>query len=50
MFLRRSILASASDDLHVILWDPFRYKQLHNISTGHTGNIFSVKVGQGCQG
>ncbi|XP_069358026.1 WD and tetratricopeptide repeats protein 1 isoform X1 [Maniola hyperantus] len=38
-----SVLASASDDLHVILWDPYRYKQLHNISTGHTGNIFSVK-------
>ncbi|XP_050678635.1 WD and tetratricopeptide repeats protein 1 isoform X3 [Leptidea sinapis] len=38
-----SVLASASDDLHVILWDPFRHKQLHNITTGHTGNIFSVK-------
>nr|XP_032516641.1 WD and tetratricopeptide repeats protein 1 [Danaus plexippus plexippus] len=38
-----SILASASDDLHVILWDPYRYKQISNISTGHTGNIFSVK-------
>lgn len=38
-----SVLASASDDLHVILWDPYRYKQLHNIATGHTGNIFSVK-------
>ncbi|XP_026748747.1 WD and tetratricopeptide repeats protein 1 isoform X2 [Galleria mellonella] len=38
-----SILASASDDLHVILWDPYRYKQLHNIATDHTGNIFSVK-------
>ncbi|KAJ2950881.1 hypothetical protein O0L34_g5241 [Tuta absoluta] len=38
-----SVLASASDDLHVILWDPFRYKQLQNIATGHTGNIFSVK-------
>ncbi|XP_068633873.1 WD and tetratricopeptide repeats protein 1 isoform X2 [Battus philenor] len=38
-----SVLASASDDLHVILWDPYRYKQLHKIATGHTGNIFSVK-------
>ncbi|XP_022827850.1 WD and tetratricopeptide repeats protein 1 isoform X1 [Spodoptera litura] len=38
-----SILASASDDLHVMLWDPFRYKELMNIATGHTGNIFSVK-------
>lgn len=40
------ILASASDDLHVMLWDPFRYKELMNIATGHTGNIFSVKVSQ----
>ncbi|KOB70014.1 WD and tetratricopeptide repeats protein 1 [Operophtera brumata] len=39
-----SVLASASDDLHVMLWDPYRYKQLHNLATGHTGNIFSVKV------
>ncbi|KAL0830294.1 hypothetical protein ABMA28_002494 [Loxostege sticticalis] len=38
-----SVLASASDDLHVILWDPYRYKKLHKITTGHTGNIFSVK-------
>ncbi|XP_075975087.1 WD and tetratricopeptide repeats 1 [Anticarsia gemmatalis] len=38
-----SILASASDDLHVILWDPYRYKELMNVNTGHTGNIFSVK-------
>ncbi|XP_072932455.1 WD and tetratricopeptide repeats protein 1 isoform X2 [Epargyreus clarus] len=38
-----SILASASDDLHVILWDPFRHTQRYSISTGHTGNIFSVK-------
>ncbi|CAH2085043.1 unnamed protein product [Euphydryas editha] len=38
-----SVLASASDDLHVILWDPYRHKQIHTLSTGHTGNIFSVK-------
>ncbi|RVE50822.1 hypothetical protein evm_004571 [Chilo suppressalis] len=38
-----SVLASASDDLHVILWDPYRYKTLHRMSTAHTGNIFSVK-------
>lgn len=42
--LCRRVLASASDDLHVILWDPYRYKQLHNLATGHSGNIFSVKV------
>lgn len=38
-----SVLASASDDLHVVLWDPFRYRELHNIASGHSGNIFSVK-------
>ncbi|KAG8223010.1 hypothetical protein J437_LFUL000718 [Ladona fulva] len=38
-----TILASASDDALVILWDPFRYKTIHTISTGHLGNIFSVK-------
>ncbi|XP_058129120.1 WD and tetratricopeptide repeats protein 1-like [Anopheles ziemanni] len=37
------ILASASDDLHVKLWDPFRHTQLHDILTPHEGNIFSVK-------
>ncbi|XP_028156920.1 WD and tetratricopeptide repeats protein 1 isoform X2 [Ostrinia furnacalis] len=38
-----SVLASASDDLHIILWDPYRHKKIHKITTGHTGNIFSVK-------
>nr|BAN20982.1 WD and tetratricopeptide repeat protein [Riptortus pedestris] len=36
-------LASASDDFQVILWDPFLYKNLQVIPTGHHGNIFSVK-------
>ena len=38
------ILASASDDFHVMLWDPFRHKLLHDLMTPHEGNIFSVKV------
>lgn len=38
------ILASASDDMHLILWDPFRYKKKLTFHTGHNGNIFSVKV------
>ncbi|XP_077295822.1 WD and tetratricopeptide repeats 1 [Arctopsyche grandis] len=38
-----TILASASDDLRIILWDPFRYKTKNIITTGHNGNIFSVK-------
>uniref|UniRef100_A0A182JVP5 WD and tetratricopeptide repeats protein 1 n=1 Tax=Anopheles christyi TaxID=43041 RepID=A0A182JVP5_9DIPT len=37
------ILASASDDFHVMLWDPFRHKLLHDLMTPHEGNIFSVK-------
>uniref|UniRef100_A0A182NSR3 WD and tetratricopeptide repeats protein 1 n=1 Tax=Anopheles dirus TaxID=7168 RepID=A0A182NSR3_9DIPT len=37
------ILATASDDFHVMLWDPFRHKQLHDLMTPHEGNIFSVK-------
>ncbi|XP_043477036.1 WD and tetratricopeptide repeats protein 1 [Leptopilina heterotoma] len=37
------ILASASDDMHIILWDPFRYEKKLTLNTGHNGNIFSVK-------
>ncbi|XP_033227505.1 WD and tetratricopeptide repeats protein 1 [Belonocnema kinseyi] len=36
-------LASASDDMHIILWDPFRYEKKLVLHTGHNGNIFSVK-------
>jgi len=39
-----SILASASDDFRVILWDPFLQKIKTNIKTLHRGNIFTVKV------
>ena len=37
------ILASGSDDVRVVIWDPFRGRKLHSINTGHKGNIFSVK-------
>ncbi|XP_043265307.1 WD and tetratricopeptide repeats protein 1-like isoform X2 [Colletes gigas] len=37
------ILASASDDMNIILWDPFRYEKKLVLRTGHHGNIFSVK-------
>ncbi|XP_055605360.1 WD and tetratricopeptide repeats protein 1-like [Uranotaenia lowii] len=37
------MLASASDDFHVMLWDPFNHKQLLDLATIHEGNIFSVK-------
>ncbi|KAG1655228.1 WD and tetratricopeptide repeats protein 1 [Nymphon striatum] len=36
-------LISGSDDVNVILWDPFRHKKLQTLQTGHYGNIFSVK-------
>ena len=39
-----TILASGSDDVQVILWDPFKAQKLTALKTGHTGNIFSVKV------
>lgn len=37
------MLASGSDDCHVLLWDPFRHKKLKDLATPHRGNIFSVK-------
>lgn len=37
------LLASASDDFHVMLWDPFSHKQVYDLATPHDGNIFSVK-------
>ncbi|CAK9821540.1 WD and tetratricopeptide repeats protein 1 [Anthophora retusa] len=37
------ILASASDDMNIILWDPFRYEKKLVLHTRHLGNIFSVK-------
>ena len=36
-------LASGSDDVRVIIWDPFNGKKVQSLTTGHTGNIFSVK-------
>jgi len=36
-------LASGSDDLRVIVWDPFRGRVVRSLTTGHGGNIFSVK-------
>ncbi|EDV25014.1 uncharacterized protein TRIADDRAFT_25382, partial [Trichoplax adhaerens] len=38
-----SLLASGSDDLKFILWDPLRHKQVWSLNSGHVGNIFSVK-------
>ena len=39
-----SLLASGSDDVSVIIWNPYRRKAVATMQTGHTGNIFSVKV------
>lgn len=38
-----SLLASGSDDVQVIIWDPFLHRSVTIIRTGHHGNIFSVK-------
>ena len=38
-----TLLASGSDDTNIIIWNPFVHKQCNVISTGHRGNIFSVK-------
>lgn len=38
-----SLLASASDDCRVIIWDPFKQKRVIEFLTPHHGNIFSVK-------
>lgn len=43
-----SLLASGSDDQHTIVWDPLNHKKLLSMHTGHTANIFSVKVSE-CQ-
>lgn len=37
------LLASSSDDYHVILWDPFQKKKILDFLTPHHGNVFSVK-------
>ena len=41
--LFESLLASGSDDQQIILWNPFTYKKLLTLQSGHQGNIFSVK-------
>ncbi len=38
------LVASGSDDVQVIIWDPFLHKSVTTVRTGHQGNIFSVKV------
>ena len=38
-----SVLASASDDLCVCLWNPYQSKLLTSFQTPHRGNIFTVK-------
>lgn len=38
-----TLLASGSDDVQIIVWNPFRHKRLTTIRTGHQGNIFSLK-------
>ncbi|KAJ6648158.1 WD and tetratricopeptide repeats protein 1, partial [Pseudolycoriella hygida] len=37
------LLASVSDDQHLMIWDPFKHRRLVDVSTPHHNNIFSVK-------
>ena len=39
-----SLLASGSDDYNVHIWNVSRGRSAACMSTGHIGNIFSVKV------
>lgn len=39
-----SLLASGSDDLDLRIWSPLEGRSVTCMPTGHTGNIFSVKV------
>lgn len=38
-----SLLASVSDDTHVMIWDAFRHRRLTDLQTLHFGNIFAVR-------
>lgn len=37
------LLASVSDDQHLMIWNPFKHHRLTDIATPHHNNIFSVK-------
>lgn len=38
------LLASGSDDLHIVLWDWARRRMLSKIESGHISNIFQVNT------
>ncbi|XP_064627626.1 WD and tetratricopeptide repeats protein 1-like [Lineus longissimus] len=38
-----TLLASGSDDVQIVVWEPFLHKKLTTVRTGHHGNIFSIK-------
>lgn len=38
-----SLLASVSDDTHIMIWDAFRHRRIADLQTLHFGNIFAVK-------
>ena len=38
------LLASGSDDLHVVLWDWEKGSQLAKIDSGHMANVFQVSL------
>lgn len=37
------LLASVSDDCHLMVWDAFRHRCVANVHTDHEGNVFAVK-------
>ena len=38
------LLVSGSDDFNIIVWEALKYRLGCKINSGHSGNIFSVKV------
>ena len=44
MFFIIRLLVSGSDDFNIIVWEALKYKLGCKINSGHSGNIFSVKV------
>ena len=48
MFFFIRLLVSGSDDFNIIVWEALKYKLGCTINSGHSGNIFSVKVSPDC--
>ena len=44
IFFPKRLLVSGSDDFNIIVWEALKYRLGCKINSGHSGNIFSVKV------